>query len=157
MKAEKADMGTISTMEKNTTGTPGAVTPGAAMDRIIEKKRYPVRWIAGAVAVLAVLLMAWYLLVGNSGRSLTVADSRIMLSPVVSGVFEDTIPVRARVAPLKTVFLDAVQGGRVEGLQLQQCLDMPFGVFGQVEMELGDSEVGQYVLAFREILVGLEQ
>ncbi len=107
-------MGTISTMEKSSGTERTLGTPGAAMDRIIEKKRFPARWMVAAAAAVVVLGTAWYLVAANNGRSLTLADNRILLSPVVSGIFEDTIPVRARVAPLKTVFLDAVQGGRVE-------------------------------------------
>jgi HlyD family secretion protein len=106
-------MGTISTMEKSTGDSPTAPA-GAAMDRVIEKKRLPVSVPVIVAAVTAVGLLAWYLFATPMGRSLTVADNRLMLSPVKAGTFEDTIPLRARVAPLKTVFLDAVQGGRVE-------------------------------------------
>jgi len=118
-------MGTISTMEK-----PGdAVTApkGAAMDRPIEKRRLP-SWLAPAVAAAAAaLLLGWYLMDAASGRSLTIADNRLKVSPVQSGIFEDTIPVRARVAPLKTVFLDAVQGGRVEEILVEDGAELSAG------------------------------
>jgi HlyD family secretion protein len=84
------------------------------MDRRIEKKRFPLKPLALLALLAAVLIAGWFAFSSPGGRSLTVADSRLMLSPVRAGIFEDTIPVRARVAPLKTVFLDAIQGGRVE-------------------------------------------
>jgi HlyD family secretion protein len=98
--------------QENVTGP--AKSQANGMDRRIEKKRFTLKpW--GVLGLLAVVLVAgWFAFVSPGGRSLTVADSRLMLSPVSAGVFEDTIPVRARVAPLKTVFLDAIQGGRVE-------------------------------------------
>ena len=37
-----------------------------------------------------------------------------MISPVISGLFEDFIPMRGRVTPLKTVYLDVIEGGQVE-------------------------------------------
>jgi HlyD family secretion protein len=84
------------------------------MDRRIEKKRFALKPL-GILGLLAVVLVgSWFAFTSSGGRSLTVADNRLMLSPVSAGIFEDTIPVRARVAPLKTVFLDAIQGGRVE-------------------------------------------
>ena len=135
-------MGTISTMEK--TATPKAVTPGAAMDRVIEKKRFPRRWAAAVGAGAVVIALAAYLVSTNSGRSLTVADSRIMLSPVVSGTFEDTIPVRARVAPLKTVFLDAVQGGRVEEVLAEDGATV---AAGQVIVRLSNSDLQLSVMS----------
>jgi HlyD family secretion protein len=137
-------MGTISTMEKSP-GTVGqTIATGAAMDRVIEKKRFPARWVAGAVAGTALLLLAWYMAVSNSGRSLAVADNRIILSQVVSGIFEDTIPVRARVAPLKTVFLDAVQGGRVEEVLAEDGASVEAG---QVIVRLSNSDLQLSVMS----------
>jgi HlyD family secretion protein len=108
-------MGTISPMgnpQEKVTAPGGSQASG--MDRHIEKKRFPLKplGILGLVATL--LIGGWFAFLSPGGRSLTVADNRLMLSPVSAGIFEDTIPVRARVAPLRTVFLDAIQGGRVD-------------------------------------------
>jgi HlyD family secretion protein len=46
--------------------------------------------------------------------SQTVAADRVTISSVTKGRFDDFLPLRARVTPLVTVFLDAVEGGRVE-------------------------------------------
>lgn len=111
-------MGTLSRMDDtNHSGTTKPVG-GAAMDRQITKQGISRRWLLVVPAAL-LLFALWYLLSQASGRSLTVADNRLLVSPVIAGVFEDTIPVRARVAPLKTVFLDAIQGGRVEEILIE--------------------------------------
>lgn len=43
-----------------------------------------------------------------------VGQDRVTIAEVRAGYFEDFIPVRGTVTPLRTVFLDAVEGGRVE-------------------------------------------
>ena len=88
---------------------------GQGMDRRIERKMPLSRKIGyGAAGVLA-LLFAWWLvdaLLG--GRSLSVNSQRIAVSDVTVGTFEDFIPLRGRLVPRSTVYLDAVEGGRVE-------------------------------------------
>ena len=98
----------------STVAVSGAAS-GAGMDRKVEKMRRPYRRLGIGVLVAAVLLMVIWL-IGEQGvsRSLQVDESRIVISPVTRGVFEDFIPVRAQVTPRKTVFLDSIEGGRVE-------------------------------------------
>ena len=38
----------------------------------------------------------------------------MVISPVVRGTFDDFIPIRGRVTPLQTVYLDVIEGGQVE-------------------------------------------
>ncbi|WCL53990.1 efflux RND transporter periplasmic adaptor subunit [Gimibacter soli] len=92
----------------------GAVS-GSGMDRRVEKKKLPLKkigWIGGGVLFVAVA--SALAMQATGGRSLKVGKDRLEISEVQSGTFEDFIPVRARVTPLKTVFLDAIEGGRVE-------------------------------------------
>jgi HlyD family secretion protein len=87
---------------------------GGAMDRVVERKGLtgPVKiGIGAALALLAALL--FYFMAPSAG-SQTVAADRVTVSTVVKGRFDDFLPLRARVTPLVTVFLDAVEGGRVE-------------------------------------------
>jgi HlyD family secretion protein len=44
----------------------------------------------------------------------SVAQDRLAIGTAQQGVFEDFLPVRARVTPLVTVYLDAVEGGQVQ-------------------------------------------
>jgi HlyD family secretion protein len=88
---------------------------GQGMDRLVEKQTPWSRKIGyGLAAVVALLLVLWIgdLLLG--GRSLTVNAQRIQVSPVTMGTFEDFIPLRGRLVPSSTVYLDAIEGGRVE-------------------------------------------
>ncbi|NVJ99855.1 MAG: efflux RND transporter periplasmic adaptor subunit [Alphaproteobacteria bacterium] len=85
------------------------------MDRRVEKKKTPWKKVGiAAVAVAAVGFIATMMMDASGGRSFRVDESRIVVSNVTTGTFEDFIPVRGRVTPLKTVFLDAIEGGRVE-------------------------------------------
>ena len=85
------------------------------MDRVIEKKGFPWRRVAlPAGIVLAIAVLAWFMLSGTGGRSLVVDTARIAIAEVRPGVFEDFIPIRGRVTPRSTVYLDAIEGGRVE-------------------------------------------
>lgn len=99
---------------------PAAQKSGQAMDRKIER-RFPV-WLKPAAisaAVLAGLAVAWVLLMPEEGRTLRLGAGRVTVSTVSTGVFEDFIPVRGRVTPLRTVFLDAIEGGRVEAVHVE--------------------------------------
>ena len=131
-------MGTISALEKTAADDKPTAIAGQGMDRIIAKKRFPPKKILTVSALVAVLVVIGYWFLTPAGRSLTIADNRLLVSPVESGIFEDTIPVRARVAPLKTVFLDAIQGGRVEEILIEDGTEV---VVGQPIARLSNSDL----------------
>jgi len=87
---------------------------GGAMDKVVVRNRIDKRILiaAGAGAVLILLLVFW--LFAPSGDSQSVARERLAIAEARNGVFEDFLPLRARITPLVTVYLDAVEGGRVE-------------------------------------------
>jgi HlyD family secretion protein len=100
----------------------------SGMDRVIEKSKWgkyrkPITW--GAVATMAVL--AFWILKPDAGRALKVQHDRIVISIVSMGEFDDYIPVRGQVAPLKTVFLDAIEGGRVEAVYVEDGAQVQAG------------------------------
>ena len=84
------------------------------MDRRIEKKRFTPRRIAifGGAALL-VAFTAWQLLTINPS-SLNVEAEKLTLAPVTYGPFLEYIVEQGEVMPLRTIYLDAVEGGRVE-------------------------------------------
>jgi HlyD family secretion protein len=88
---------------------------GQGMDRRVAKKTPMSRKVMYAVAGLLVLLFAaWLVSTLLGGRSLSVNSQRIAVAEVSVGTFEDFIPLRGRLVPRSTVYLDAVEGGRVE-------------------------------------------
>jgi len=85
------------------------------VDRVIVKKKWNrkrILTIAG-IAALVILITSTVLLTSGKSR-LNVDTERITISEVQNGVFEDVIPVNGVVQPSTTIYLDAVEGGRVE-------------------------------------------
>lgn len=88
---------------------------GRDMDRRVEKRTSLGRKLSYGIAAILALAFIWWLtgqLLG--GRSLSVNAQRISVSTATVGIFEDFIPLRGRLVPSSTVFLDAIEGGRVE-------------------------------------------
>jgi len=85
------------------------------MDRVIAKKKWSkkkILTIAGILAVLVLIGASYYF---TSGKSrLNVDTERITISEIKKGAFQEFIPVNGVVLPLTTIYLDAVEGGRVE-------------------------------------------
>jgi HlyD family secretion protein len=86
------------------------------MDRRIArpKGRRQLLWIGGGAAAVITLLLAIFLL--PPPGSLTVKSGDIEIGEVKPAPFQDYLPVRAEVAPLRTVYLSAVSGGQVDKL-----------------------------------------
>lgn len=87
------------------------------MDRIIEKKTWTPKKIAlfAGVTVLAVFLI-YTVLFADHTASLNVKNDRLTIGQVSSGNFQEFIAIDGNVEPLKTIYLDMVEGGRVEKL-----------------------------------------
>lgn len=85
------------------------------MDRVLAKKRWTkkrILTIAGILGVVSLGAASYYF---TSGKSrLNVDTERITVSEVKSGPFQETIPVNGVVLPITSIYLDAVEGGRVE-------------------------------------------
>jgi HlyD family secretion protein len=85
------------------------------MDRKIKKKRFTPKRIAYVVvAVVALVLVVHSIFFANHDSRYNVRVERITISEVVEGLYLDYIPANGTVLPLKTVYLDAVEGGQVE-------------------------------------------
>ena len=86
-----------------------------SMDRVIEKKkglkRKHIIWIVGGL-ILAFLL---YKAIFSDHSSVFRAEmDKLTISEVETGQFNDYITVIGQVEPITTIYLDAIEGGRVE-------------------------------------------
>jgi len=101
----------------------------SGMDRKIDKgNRRP--WLLGAGAATAIGLVVWLAMSVDTSTSFTLDGQRIRIAEVHNGVYEDFIPLRASVEPERSVYLDAVEGGRVEAVLVEE------GAFVEAEQPL---------------------
>ena len=93
------------------------------MDRKIAPNRWsPARWPLGGriafalVAVGLVVLSTVKIIAGSGVRTLRLPLQQVAIATVEQGIFHDLIPLRASAVPRETLYVDAVNGGRVERL-----------------------------------------
>jgi len=111
----------------NNTGLPAQdkLLSDHPMDRRIERRKPYISWLLMAAALLAAVLA--FALFYEKGKSLNLERDRLVTGKAQQGVFDDFIPLRARVEPKKTVFLDAIQGGRVDQLLVEDGAEVKAG------------------------------
>ncbi|MCG2419353.1 efflux RND transporter periplasmic adaptor subunit [Aequorivita sp. F47161] len=85
------------------------------MDIPIKKKRFTIKKILtiGGIALLLALIV-FVIISSFGGSKLNVEKERISINTVEKGVFQENIPVNGIVLPITTIYLDALEGGRVE-------------------------------------------
>ena len=85
------------------------------MDIPLKKKRFTTKKILtiGGIALLLALIV-FVIISSLGGSKLNVEKERISISSVEKGVFQENIPVNGIVLPITTIYLDALEGGRVE-------------------------------------------
>jgi HlyD family secretion protein len=98
------------------------VTPmRPGMDQPVAASRWSfARWplvarvgaVSGAI-VIAVLASVW-MLAGSRESVVRVPAAQLTVAAVEQGIFHDLIPLRARVEPRETVYIDAIDGGSVD-------------------------------------------
>jgi len=120
------------------------------MDRRIQHGRWsPTRWpmalkaaIASAGAVLLILWAARFL-AGSGERTVRLPAAQVAVATVGKGVFRDLIPLRASVVPRETVYVDAIDGGRVDRVLVEPG-DMVRA--GQPMLELSNTNLALQVI-----------
>lgn len=142
-----------------------APASGSGMDQLIETRRLPawMKWGGGAFTLLMGALLFWWF--SPSGSSETVAVGHITISQVARGTFEDFIPLRAKVTPLVTVFIDSLEGGRVEKILAEDGATLKKGqliaVLSNADLQLStlrdQAEVEQQINAMRSQELALAQ
>lgn len=85
------------------------------MDRVIEKKTWSTKRILTIVGISGIAALIAGAIYFTSGKSrLNVDTERITISEIKKGPFQEFIPVNGVVLPQTTIYLDALEGGRVE-------------------------------------------
>jgi HlyD family secretion protein len=127
-----------------------AAKPVVGMDRQIRRnpwspRRWPIGAKVGAAAILivVVVLLAVKLIAGVGVRTLRVPFEQVTIATVERGVFHDLIPLRANAVPRETVYVDAIDGGRVDRV-LVEAGDMVQE--GQPLIELSNTNLALQVI-----------
>ena len=85
------------------------------MDRVIEKKKWGTKKLLTIAGIAALVLLIAGSIYFTSGKTkLNVDTERISISEIKKGAFQEFIPVNGVVLPQTTIYLDAIEGGRVE-------------------------------------------
>nr|WP_319401115.1 efflux RND transporter periplasmic adaptor subunit [uncultured Carboxylicivirga sp.] len=91
------------------------------MDRQLEQKPWwkkNLKWITGVIIFL--MCCIYFIAFADHRSSVKMDSDRITISSVEQGDFQDYISVTATVEPIKTIYLDAIEGGRVESILLEE-------------------------------------
>ena len=98
---------------------------------------------ASLLALLAIAIALGASLLGGTERTLRVERQRLAVATVELKPFLDFIPLRGRVVPLETIYLDALEGGRIEQVLVQPG---DYVAAGQPLVELSNTELELTVL-----------
>ena len=145
---------------------------GERMDRKIQRQPWsPARWplgvrvgAAAGGAVVAVLL-AVAIIAGSSARTLRLPAQQLTIAAVERGIVHDFISLRAKVLPRETIYIDAIDGGRVDRV-LVQAGDLveagqPLIELSNTNMQLQviqqESQLNQAISQLQQNEIALEQ
>ncbi|MEI9928139.1 MAG: efflux RND transporter periplasmic adaptor subunit [Sphingomonas sp.] len=138
---------------------------GSGMDEAFEKRGLAtrVKIALGAAGIAIAALLFWWF--APSGSSQTVGSDHLTISTVARGTFDDFIPLRARVTPLLTVYIDSVEGGRIEKMLVEDGATVAKGqliaVLSNADLQLStlrdEAEVEQQINNMRSQELALSQ
>jgi len=154
--------------------TPKSVTPtaeikanvsGMAMDRKIDSRKAPYKSVKWLLLIMICIGLGYKLLSANKIKSLAVDPERVTFGIVSQGIFEDFLPVRAQVKPAKTLYLDAMEGGRVERVLVEDGTNLSAGdlivELSNASLQLNvlgnEARVAEQLNSMRTIELSLEQ
>jgi len=153
------------TQLKRVNTPPSSSHSGATMDRKVKKAK---AWYMNPyllVAVALVIAFGFYKAFTFQSKSLSVDGQRLSVATVTQGTFEDFIPVRGRVVPSRTLYLDAIEGGRVERVLVEDGAQLQPGdlivELSNVSLQLSvlgnEASVAEQLNNIRSIELSLEQ
>ena len=155
----------IASLKPAPTATTDRAVSGSQMDKVVERRglsRNAKIGIGAGVALIAALLFWWFM---PGAGSQTVTRNRLTISTVQTGRFEDFIPLRAKVTPLLTVYIDSIEGGRVDKVLVEDGTDVvagqPIAMLSNAELQLStlarQTEVEQQINNMRSQELALSQ
>ncbi len=95
--------------------------PQSGMDRIIPRKKWTRKrllWWGGSTCVILAAVALF--LFADTRSSLNVEQEKITVAAVAHAPFLEFIPITGAVQPIKTVYMDALDGGRIEAIYVEE-------------------------------------
>ncbi len=134
------------------------------MDRPVTPSRRKPIVIGAVVVVLATVAVLGYRSLDTS-TSFTMDGERLRTAQVETGPYEDYIPLRAAVEPERTVYLDAIEGGRVEAVLVEEGAMVEVGqplielsnTTLQLDVIAREAEVSEQLNNLRNTQLAIEQ
>ena len=120
------------------------------MDTIIKKKKWTTQRILlmiGGAALVVLILASFFSTTGKA--KLNVDTQRITISEVTKGNFQEFIPIDGVVLPIKTIYLDATEGGQVQNILVEDGTTL---AQGQPILQLANTDL-QLEMVNRETAV----
>lgn len=136
------------------------------MDRIIEKKTWTVgRILTLSGAAVFTILVIWMFAFRDKRSKLYIQKDQVTIAEVVEGKFQEFIPVDGVLLPKNTVYIDAVQGGVVDDIYVEDGAILkkgdPILKLSNANMELSymDQETRMYdaINNLANTLISIEQ
>jgi len=136
------------------------------MDKVIEKKKWTTRKLLNIAGISIFLIFILYLLFFRDKRSkLYVDKTQITIATVMADKFQEFIPIDGVVLPKNTIYIDAVQGGFVEKIFVEDGAQLKKGdtilKLSNTNMELSQMEtetrIYEAINNLENTKIGLEQ
>ncbi len=136
------------------------------MDRAIEKKTWTTGKILTTAGVVAfALLLLWMFFIRDNRSKLYIQKDQITIAEVSAGKFQEFIPVDGVLLPRNTFYIDAVQGGVVDEIYVEDGAILkkgdPILKLSNTNMELSymDQETRMYdaINNLANTLINIEQ
>ncbi len=92
-----------------------------SMDRVIEKKKgLKMKHIYLGAGIIIFLFLLYKILLTDHESVFRAEKDKLTISTVEDGLFNDYITIIGQVEPIKTIYLDAEEGGKVEKVYIEE-------------------------------------
>ncbi len=136
------------------------------MDKAIEKKKWTTKKILNILAIsIFVIFIIWLLFFRDKSSKLYIDKTQISIATVLKDKFQEFIPIDGVVFPRNTIYIDAVQGGFVEKVYVEDGAWLKKGdtimKLSNANMELSlmeqETRIFEAINNLQNTKIGLEQ